>query len=423
MTLDTIARSISARGRNGDDTLLHVNRDELAGLQGMMGVPLTRHPETGLPEAFNWRKIKRTVLPLAGAAVGSFFGPVGAGVGAGLGTYAATKNLQQGIMSGLTAWGGATLIGGMAGPTGSSAANAAGGSGTVVGTANTGNLFNPVSPTETLSAASKNFVASGGNALIDVAAQNKLAAGAAAIGGYNALGGFDAPTGTPMDLASASGSGWSYDPSDYPENFPDDPRVLVMPTFDDDDEQDEKEYRYFQAGGDVSSFDPEAPVNTAAPGGIAPAAPIQGDAQMQLVTETKMAILGQHPKPEVPIQTFIQTFGKEAFQSFRTEVIKEMQAEAKNPSQPPAYEATAHEGTVTGPGTGVSDDIPANIDGQEEVRLSDGEFVVPADVVSSLGDGSTEAGSERLHGMMDEVRQQKTGKKAQPRPMAGILPR
>jgi len=72
---------------------------------------------------------------------------------------------------------------------------------------------------------------------------------------------------------------------------------------------------------------------------------------------------------------------------------------------------------LKGPGDGMSDSIPAQIVGgnrpPEPAALGDGEFVVPADVVSHLGNGSTEAGSKRLYQMMDRIRQARTGKKAQ----------
>ena len=61
----------------------------------------------------------------------------------------------------------------------------------------------------------------------------------------------------------------------------------------------------------------------------------------------------------------------------------------------------------------MSDDIPANIDGTQEARLADGEFVIPADVVSHLGNGSSEAGSKQLYAMMDRIRQARTGRKRQ----------
>ena len=58
---------------------------------------------------------------------------------------------------------------------------------------------------------------------------------------------------------------------------------------------------------------------------------------------------------------------------------------------------------LKGPGDGVSDDIPAQIGARQPARLADGEFVVPARVVSELGNGSTDAGAKRLYAMMDRV--------------------
>jgi len=68
---------------------------------------------------------------------------------------------------------------------------------------------------------------------------------------------------------------------------------------------------------------------------------------------------------------------------------------------------------LRGPGDGMSDNIPATIANRQPARLADGEFVVPADVVSHLGNGSTEAGAKHLHKMMDKVRVARTGKKKQ----------
>ena len=68
---------------------------------------------------------------------------------------------------------------------------------------------------------------------------------------------------------------------------------------------------------------------------------------------------------------------------------------------------------LKGPGDGMSDNIPAQIGKHQPARLADGEFVVPADVVSHLGNGSTDAGAKRLYSMMDKIRQARTGKKAQ----------
>ncbi len=72
--------------------------------------------------------------------------------------------------------------------------------------------------------------------------------------------------------------------------------------------------------------------------------------------------------------------------------------------------ASMNQGYYLGGSTdGMADLVPASIDGTQEARLSDGEFVIPADVVSHLGNGNSDAGAKQLHGMMDTVRKARTG--------------
>lgn len=70
---------------------------------------------------------------------------------------------------------------------------------------------------------------------------------------------------------------------------------------------------------------------------------------------------------------------------------------------------------LKGPGDGMSDSIPASIGNKQPARLADGEFVVPADVVSHLGNGSTDAGAKQLYAMMNKVRKARTGNPKQGR--------
>ena len=76
---------------------------------------------------------------------------------------------------------------------------------------------------------------------------------------------------------------------------------------------------------------------------------------------------------------------------------------------------TSQEGTYleTGMGDGMSDDIPSSIDGEQPAALSENEFVIPADVVSHIGNGSSDAGAKKLYAMMDKIRQSRTGNKEQ----------
>jgi len=76
-------------------------------------------------------------------------------------------------------------------------------------------------------------------------------------------------------------------------------------------------------------------------------------------------------------------------------------------------EGMAKGGYLNGAGDGMSDSIPATIEGKQPARLADGEFVIPADVVSHLGNGSSKAGSKRLYAMLDKIRHARTGTKKQ----------
>jgi hypothetical protein len=62
---------------------------------------------------------------------------------------------------------------------------------------------------------------------------------------------------------------------------------------------------------------------------------------------------------------------------------------------------------------GMADDVPSSIDGVQPAKLSHGEFVIPADVVSHLGNGNSDAGAKKLYQMMDKVRMARTGTKKQ----------
>ena len=84
------------------------------------------------------------------------------------------------------------------------------------------------------------------------------------------------------------------------------------------------------------------------------------------------------------------------------------------------YKSYAQGGNVNGyylggPTDGMADQIPATIDNSQPAALSDGEFVVPADVVSHLGNGNSDAGAQNLYGMMDRVRKARTGNAEQGR--------
>ena len=137
-------------------------------------------------------------------------------------------------------------------------------------------------------------------------------------------------------------------------------------------------------------------------GGLARAQPQQNP----IVQGAIAAIMGNHPQPREAIGQFIQVYGQQAFASLRQQVIADATAQQREDSGLGAF--------VQGQGDGLSDSVPANIDGQEPVALSDGEVVVPADVVSGIGNGSSEAGAKKLEEMGEQVRKKRTGSKKQP---------
>lgn len=116
MSLNLAAQHLASKGRHGDDSLVHVSKGELAGLQALAkshGKNLTINPSTGLPEAFSLKSL----LPMAAGAalVASGVGAPMAAAMVGGGMFAATGSLKQGLLAGLGAYGGAGLMGGVAG--------------------------------------------------------------------------------------------------------------------------------------------------------------------------------------------------------------------------------------------------------------------------------------------------------------------
>ena len=114
----------------------------------------------------------------------------------------------------------------------------------------------------------------------------------------------------------------------------------------------------------------------------------------------------QHPNPERARLDFIEAFGELAYAKLESRVLGR---ESSPSPEGGLVEQGFNAGGPVPVGDGMSDSVPANIDGVEPVALSEGEFVVPADVVSGLGNGSTNAGAQRLNELMSNVRQSRTG--------------
>jgi hypothetical protein len=147
---------------------------------------------------------------------------------------------------------------------------------------------------------------------------------------------------------------------------------------------------------------------------VAEKAPMQKppiDTKDPLVAQTVQAVLGRVDQPDAIINSFIDKYGVEAFRQLRNDVLRMVEPNAQT------------EGMITGAGGGMDDQVMGMIGDQQRVAVSPGEYIVPADVVSGIGDGSSEAGAEELDEMLDQVRMARNGGTIQPQPYEGALPR
>lgn len=102
------------------------------------------------------------------------------------------------------------------------------------------------------------------------------------------------------------------------------------------------------------------------------------------VKEAQMAVAGKHPNPAHALGNFTRAMGVDALGDLKRSYDKG--------------------GVVRGSGGGVDDLIPASVDGREDIRIAAGEYIVPARVVSALGDGDTARGAQILDEFCDRVR-------------------
>lgn len=125
----------------------------------------------------------------------------------------------------------------------------------------------------------------------------------------------------------------------------------------------------------------------------------RGMNEKDLITNAIRAIRGASEQPEIDLAMFVQMYGEDALRDLVDRV------------QSGEFDETVSngEGMVRGPGDGMDDRVPASIEGQDDVLLADNEYIVPADVVSGLGNGSSDAGARELDRMLERVRMARTG--------------
>jgi len=400
MSLQHAAQHLAAQGRGPDTTLVHMSKGEVKSLNDIAmahGGQLTINPQTGLPEA----GFLSSILPMvAGAGLmaisGGVINPMTAGLLVGGGTGLVTGDMKKGLMAGLGAYGGAGLASGLA-ASGTQAA-----------------AINP-SITPPISAAP---VAS---PVPSVMTQPPPTTSFANLGDPNVTQMFNQPASTAISPESLGYKGLT--PA---------PNMVTTPAANAAYESSlANKQMAFDTGtaGERLSTMGEGVKSLGRPGGFsnfyenlandpntfgakttlaAAAAPVISEAN----------VLGE-PPPDAPVdrdpgQQFDYMANSTSPTPYSSTVGTEQQYFApqyvKRTTPRFAVGGISHLGDYSdggrllrGPGDGVSDSIPAVIGKKQPARLADGEFVVPARIVSELGNGSTEAGARKLYAMMDRI--------------------
>ena len=392
-----MAESLASQGRYGDSMLVHMNPIEVAGLRAAaqkMGGDLTTNPQTGQPEAF---------LPfLLGMGLqGLGMSALGAGIATGIGTAAITGDLGKGALAGLGAFGGAGMGEGLsAAGTAAQASQVTPGVGMDMANAASQVSTAPgaISPTQSLlqdslsSSATQvgpqSFAPTAGAPLMPTYGPG------AAIEPSSIATGFTQPIAPPPPLSSAvtEGTGMALQESLVP---PSDSLTGLKSVLSSGDVGTAAREAFMGEVGGTSGL-----LGTTA-AGIAPYAfeqpGLEGmDKQTSLIrpydydTSTREFTARSPYVAPGPEYKSIQTMAQGGLTGYK-------------------------EGNMLrGQGDGMSDEIQASIGGEQDVLLSDGEYVVPADAVAMLGNGSTDAGANRLDEMIARLRMKKYGRDKQP---------
>jgi hypothetical protein len=357
------------------------------------------------------------LLGLGGSALGASgaiagLGALGAGaIGSGLGSYLETGDLGKGIQTGLLSYFGGKALGGMFG----GAEGAAAGVDQAVAAPQAASL-NP---------ADLQAAAGGAGNMTNLQAVQQANQLASQIPSAPAAGGFlSDPTAGLTSQATGSTLGQAMSAS-APYTLSGAavgalPDLMAPPEFEmapkrqyNTEEAEAANRERFTPGADFRpGISPEfnyfGPMQTSfADGGLASLKYQEGGEMpndKELISEAVDAIQGRNENPERTLAMFVSRYGEDALR----DLVDRVQSGEFN------MNADVSEGTLVGAGDGMDDMIPATLEGEQDVVLSDGEFIVPADVVSGLGNGSTNAGSKALYEMMDRVREMRTGQKEQP---------
>lgn len=442
MSLALAAQHLASQGRNRDTELVHMSKPEVAGLQALArqhGGNLTRNPTTGLVEA----NFLDSILPtVAGAGLSMFFPELSplmsAGIVGGGTALLSGGNLQKGLMAGLGAYGGAGLAGGLMDSGAAALANTAtpetviSAAPTPVATAPAASMasnaasqaaptvFTPTQMMDPMRAAQANAALAPQAATQEIATNNAIARAATA------------PTAAASAVEQAAMRGPSilnnYNDAAYRNVLANTPGQAMMQGF-----------KNLGNTGGLSDLATRLGGNMGALKYLgAAAAPILMDmSSSDLAAHTAASDaantirpykFSQYHNPNAPINAqtpyFTQTMtplpsyvapyagGGLARGPARGESLRGTMGMLHGTERLMTYAGGGMSNLgsysdggqlLRGPGDGVSDDIPAQIGQHQPARLAEGEFVVPARIVSELGNGSTNAGAKRLYEMMGRI--------------------
>lgn len=431
------AQDLASRGRGGDTMLVHMAPHEVAGLNAlarMQGTELTINPETGMPEALKLGKLFKQLAPMAlgfalgPAGAGIFSSALGAGLAVGAGYTLATGSLQQGIAAGLGAYGGSNLGAGLqaAGAEAATSATAGEVAGSGVSSALGGGaaeaaMVNPMAPVDYSLAApgaaeGVRLGTTGGfqATLPEISNVSLTSAGPTAGSVATGLGGGVAPvvpttTTVPIETVQIGGPQAGMRATELatvPQSTSGSALTGAERMLGDKATRDLATQRFAEATGSTLGG-----TGMAIAGGMG----LQSAAEQEAAIRAKQAGIAREEDERRRLyeELFASTLG-------RVRTAKAgglMKLAGGGMTYMEAGGTTGPTGTprdVTGTGDGMSDSVPATIEGVQEARLADGEFVIPADVVADIGNGSSDAGSKKLYDMMDRIRMARHGTKEQP---------
>jgi hypothetical protein len=440
MATHQLAQGLASLGRYGDSMLMHVSPAEVAGLKAigsMTGHKLHTNPRTGMPEAFDFGDFFTSLIPtLVGAALAPATGgaslgltgmaataaPVLGGMAAGAAVAGAKGDdpLMGGLMGGLGGYGGGNLAGTF-GKMGSAAAPAssnivldqAAGQGIKnIGSVQPGvqlakdvgmnaplasdqfatSLVPNLPSANVLAGQPASTVASSAGGIDDVLSGVKQLGSDPFGKGYDA---FKQAGGSAFDIAAPIGmaglAGAQEDLYPKPDNSLEEKRKA-----------EENKYRDPRTG--LLNLAQASPGLRLATGGTV------NTNSSTISSGGIQDLYGTNDQT-----TGTQNLSKDGYGIGRLENLASQGSNAKAADTfyamggPIAFAKGGHQGYLNGAGDGMSDSIPATIEGKQPARLADGEFVIPADVVSHIGNGSSKAGSKQLYAMLDRIRKARTG--------------